>query len=266
MCSGRQPFADMHPAAVLYGKQTGSLSLAWPPGVYSPIRKLGELCMEVDPSARPNFDQASAGKGRCRDQSFTVQLQGEVVSQWTQRWVDACACIDESRVDACVVVSWVHACACVDECRVDACVVGCMHGKARVRSGMGELSFKGRITGSGSTLWVPLTLGELSCRQSIHGKLELHAGSSPTHMAGLVSILGLLQNAHGGLRLHAGPPPTRMGGGLHAGPPLNTHWGVGTACRTSSHTHGGGTACRTSSNTHGGLRLHAGPPLTRMAG
>ncbi|KAG1673086.1 hypothetical protein FOA52_013155 [Chlamydomonas sp. UWO 241] len=57
MCSGLQPFADMHPAAILYGKQTGSIKLVWPRNVYSPIRKLGELCMEVEPQSRPNFDQ-----------------------------------------------------------------------------------------------------------------------------------------------------------------------------------------------------------------
>ncbi len=50
MCSGAHPFHEMHPAAILYGKQTGTLTLQWPADVYSPIRKLGELCMETEPS------------------------------------------------------------------------------------------------------------------------------------------------------------------------------------------------------------------------
>lgn len=57
MCSGEQPFHGLHPAQILYGKQTGTLKLTWPSEVYSPIRKLGELCTEPDPAARPHFDQ-----------------------------------------------------------------------------------------------------------------------------------------------------------------------------------------------------------------
>ena len=57
MCSGTSPFQGMHPAHILYGKQTGTLQLTWPPDVYSPIRKLGELCIVSDQTMRPNFDQ-----------------------------------------------------------------------------------------------------------------------------------------------------------------------------------------------------------------
>ncbi|GAX73923.1 hypothetical protein CEUSTIGMA_g1373.t1 [Chlamydomonas eustigma] len=57
MCTGEQPFQGMHPAHILYGKQTNSLQLQWPAEVYSPIRKLGELCSSSEPVSRPTFDQ-----------------------------------------------------------------------------------------------------------------------------------------------------------------------------------------------------------------
>ena len=57
MCSGTLPFQGMHPAHILYGKQTSTLQLPWPAAVYSPIRKLGELCTVSDHALRPNFDQ-----------------------------------------------------------------------------------------------------------------------------------------------------------------------------------------------------------------
>ena len=57
MCSGTQPFQGMHPAHILYGKQTNTLQLSWPATVYSPVRKLGELCTASEQSLRPNFDQ-----------------------------------------------------------------------------------------------------------------------------------------------------------------------------------------------------------------
>ncbi len=57
MCTGTQPFHGMHAAHILYGKQTSSLQLQWPSEVYSPIRKLGELCTAHEQLARPNFDQ-----------------------------------------------------------------------------------------------------------------------------------------------------------------------------------------------------------------
>ncbi len=57
MCTGLQPFQGLHAAHILYGKQTGSLSLQWPIEIHSPIRKLGELCTAHDETSRPNFDQ-----------------------------------------------------------------------------------------------------------------------------------------------------------------------------------------------------------------
>jgi len=58
MCSGEsQPFRNLHAAHIIYGKQNGSLKLEWSPDVYSPVRKLAELCMEQDPLARPSFEQ-----------------------------------------------------------------------------------------------------------------------------------------------------------------------------------------------------------------
>lgn len=46
-------------AQIMWGKQNNTLELQWPEDVYSPIKKLGSLCMSHDPKARPTADQVS---------------------------------------------------------------------------------------------------------------------------------------------------------------------------------------------------------------
>jgi hypothetical protein len=41
----------------MYGKQQGTLHLQWPSSVYSPLRKLGDLCMDQEPRNRPTAEQ-----------------------------------------------------------------------------------------------------------------------------------------------------------------------------------------------------------------
>lgn len=59
MVTGQQPFAGLGAAQIMYGKQQGTLSLQWPANMYSPLRKLGELCLDSDPRARPTAEQVT---------------------------------------------------------------------------------------------------------------------------------------------------------------------------------------------------------------
>ncbi|MEW5297027.1 MAG: hypothetical protein WDW36_000263 [Sanguina aurantia] len=56
MVSGTPPFADMHWAAMLSCLLSGTLTLEWPVGTNSVIRKLGEACLKYNPAERPDFD------------------------------------------------------------------------------------------------------------------------------------------------------------------------------------------------------------------
>eukprot|EP00798_Chlamydomonas_sp_ICE-L_P021513 gene21513-28496_t len=53
----RKQNGGVHAAHIFYGKQNGSLRLAWPADTYSPVRRLAEMCMDLDANIRPTFEQ-----------------------------------------------------------------------------------------------------------------------------------------------------------------------------------------------------------------
>jgi hypothetical protein len=55
--------------------QARSLSLKWPMGVYSTLRKLGELCMGYNPHARPSAEQVKAASSCLACTMLLVQLE-----------------------------------------------------------------------------------------------------------------------------------------------------------------------------------------------
>ncbi|KXZ53260.1 hypothetical protein GPECTOR_7g1154 [Gonium pectorale] len=55
LTTGQMPHEDINPFAVMLAVSRGELELEWPASVPRPLRKLGRLCMQFEPSARPTF-------------------------------------------------------------------------------------------------------------------------------------------------------------------------------------------------------------------
>ncbi|KAG2454628.1 hypothetical protein HYH02_000469 [Chlamydomonas schloesseri] len=55
LTTGQLPHEDLNPFAVLLAVSKGDLELEWPRSVPKPLRRLGQLCMQHDPAARPTF-------------------------------------------------------------------------------------------------------------------------------------------------------------------------------------------------------------------
>ncbi len=55
LATGQLPHEDINPFAVMLAVSRGELELDWPASVPKPLRKLGRMCMQHDPAARPTF-------------------------------------------------------------------------------------------------------------------------------------------------------------------------------------------------------------------
>ncbi|EFJ39484.1 hypothetical protein VOLCADRAFT_70997 [Volvox carteri f. nagariensis] len=57
LTTGQLPHEDVNPFAVMLAVSRGELELDWPASVPKPLRKLGKMCMQHDPAARPKFPE-----------------------------------------------------------------------------------------------------------------------------------------------------------------------------------------------------------------
>ncbi|KAG2454621.1 hypothetical protein HYH02_000462 [Chlamydomonas schloesseri] len=80
LTTGQLPHEDLNPFAVLLAVSKGDLELEWPRSVPKPLRRLGQLCMQHDPAARPTFAVIARAllklEQRMKTQSAGARLAG----------------------------------------------------------------------------------------------------------------------------------------------------------------------------------------------